>query len=162
MAKLKKKEAIVLPKEDWQIEPWNSYLYQKHTEDFKEIQKEYRVIAEKCPSAIMCCWYWLQSKGAVKIEWKYSPTAKKDYPDFILYDSYLKYAALFLRYCKWTSFEEKKLSEQTGISLEQMRKEVTEQLNKNINERMKCFTEPIDFKIQDDFDSLIADANSKL
>jgi hypothetical protein len=110
----------------------------------------------------MARWYWLQSKGAVKIEWKYSPSALKKYPDFILTEKYQEYSNMFSKYCEWTSFEEKKLSEITGISLDQMRKDMTKILDQNYQARMKCFEEPIDFGIkQDDFDSLISDASKK-
>src|ERR1039458_4380717 len=94
MSRFKKTQevAVFVPKTDWQLDYWEGHMYQKHIADFKEIQREYHAISEVCPSAVMARWYWLQSKGAVKIEWKHSPTANKNYPDFILNDKYQEYS----------------------------------------------------------------------
>ena len=149
---------ILLPVSDWDIEPWTQGLYKKHEADFKEIQKEYRYISSKCPSAIMARWYWLQNKGAVKIEWRWSSHAGWKYPDFIVRpDKYQKYSNMFSRYCEWTSFEERRTAEVAGISMNEIMADTTKELDNNYKARMDCFREPIDFNAKQDSFADLAD-----
>jgi hypothetical protein len=145
MSKMKpKKEHIFVPKSDWFTDPWNASMFKRHEADFREILKEYQTIKEKCASAVMARWYWLQSKRVVRIEWKENAQGTK-YADFIINERYPEFSSMFSRFTEWLSFEEVKEARNAGDKPKSL-KEVLAEVSDDTEARMKCFHEPIEFK----------------
>lgn len=126
---------------DWDVDIWNYEMYKKHTADFLQIQKEYQKIKERCVSEIMARWYWLESKGAIKLKLYMGilePCSRAS--------SYHNYENMFTKYCDWSAMEEKKMGVQTP-DMEKVISAGKENKEKKINN----FTELIDFSEKEDF-----------
>ena len=139
---------------DWDNPIWDKSMYQKHYQDFLTIQKEYRKITEKCDSAIMARWYWLEERGAVTLK-EYLGTLTPH----INPDNYKMYSNMFDKFSDWTAFEEVKLGVERPLL-----KNVVGEAMKKIGTRMKYYVGKIDFNEplpqQDNFNNLVQEATN--
>lgn len=88
---------------DWDRDIWTFDIYKKHKADFEQVRKELAVFQERCKSAVVCRWYWLQSKGAGTlklylghVEFYMNPT------------TYKRYDNMYTKFNDWLAMEEKR------------------------------------------------------
>ena len=145
--KRKKEDVEKKPITDWDKDFWNGEDYRNHEIDFKKIDEEMKPIKEKNYSAIMCRWFWLQSKGVVKLDFNaqgnFEPMIKRDYE---------KYSNMYSRWSERNSFNEKIMSQQTGIPLE------LPDIKRDLEKMASNFSIPQDFGQHDELSDFVQEA----
>ena len=129
---------------------WTGKDYQDHEIDFKKIDEEMKPIIEKTYSAIMCRWFWLQSKGAVRLVFQGD---SGNFEQFMKRE-YEKYSNIYSRWSERNSFNEKIISQQTGIPL------TLPDIKRDLEKMAKSFSIPQDFGQHDELSEFVNEATN--
>jgi hypothetical protein len=145
----KNQDKVNKPLTDWDKSTWKGEDYRNHEIDFKKIDEEMKPIKEKNYSEVMCRWFWLQSKGAVRLDFNsygyFEPIIKKEYE---------KYSNMYSRWSERNAFNEKIASQQTGIPLE------LPDIKRDLDKMANAFSVQQDFGQHDELSEFVNEATA--